>query len=156
MLKTTDEKLLVLSSIARQFNKAKIMWAVGASALLYFNNIVDEFHDLDIMVDDKDAPAAKEILLTMGTLHCSEPGKNYRTKHFFKFSIDDVEVDIMGGFAILKDGSVYDCSLNASEIIGNTLVNGQVIPLHSVQVWRRYYELMGRSAKVAVIDRFTA
>ena len=151
-VKTVEEKLLVLSEIARRLNEAGITWAIGASALLYFHRITDEFHDLDVMVDEKDALSAKEILLAMGTLHPSEGEGKYRTKYFFEFSVDGVEVDLIGGFAILKDGAAYDCGLDASQIVGSTTVNGQAVPLQSVQVWRRYYELMGRPAKVALID----
>lgn len=151
-MKTTEEKMNVLSSIAAQLNGAKITWALGASAMLYFNHIMNEFNDIDIVIDDKDALAAKELLVSMGILTNSEPGGHYGTKHFYHFLIDGVEVDVMGGFAIIQDGIVYDCSLNNSDIVSSRSVNGQMVPLHSVQVWRRYYELMRRSAKVALID----
>ena len=151
-MKTVDEKLLVLSSIAQKLNTAGVTWAVGASALLYFHQIAGEFHDLDIMVDEKDALQAKEILLTLGTLHPSVQDGRYPTKYFFEFTVDGVEVDLIGGYAIRKDGVVYDCNLDASQIAGSTEVNGQTIPLQSVQLWRRYYELMERPAKVALID----
>ena len=151
-MKTVDEKLLVLSSIAQKFNAAGITWAVGASALLYFHHIADEFHDLDIMVHEGDILAAKELLLPVGTLHPPAPEGQYATKYFFEFSIGGVEVDLIGGYAIRKDGVVHDCSLDASQITGSTTVNGQTVPLQSVQLWRRYYALMGRDAKVALID----
>lgn len=152
MQKTTEDKLRVLSSIAARLNEKNITWAVGASALLYFNKIVGEFNDLDLMVDDKDALAAKEILLTMGTLHHSDPNRRYRTKHFFEYTIDGVEVDLIGGFVILREDVEQDCSLHADEIAAKVQVNGQTIPLHSVPVWRSYYEWMGRGEKVKLID----
>jgi hypothetical protein len=153
VMKSTEEKLQVLSSIAKRFNAVKITWAIGASAMLYFNKIVDEFRDLDIVIDEKDALAAKDILLTMGTMKRSNPGEHYKTKHFYEFVVDDVDVDIMGGFVIEKDGIEYDCSLNIADIVETATVCGQIVPLHSMQAWRRYYKLMGRSSKVTIIDR---
>lgn len=152
MEKTIPEKLSVLSSIAERLNGAHITWAVGASALLYFHGIVPDFHDLDLMVEEGDALRAKELLQAMGTLHPSVREARYGTKYFFEFLIDGVEVDLIGGFAILRDGVVHDCGLEPSQITESAVVNGQEIPLHSLQEWRRYYTLMGREAKAALID----
>lgn len=155
-MKSIEEKLEVLAEIAKLFNEAKFTWALGASSMLYFNRIASEFNDIDIMIDDKDAPNAKQLLMSLGTLIDTVPGVNYRTKHFYEFTIDGVEVDIMGGFAIYKDGIVHDCSLKQTDIASYEQVNGQLVPLNSVYVWRGYYELMGRDAKVALIDAFLA
>lgn len=151
MEKTIQEKLSVLSSIAEKLNSAHIVWAVGASALLYFHALVPDFHDLDIMVDSRDALRAKELLQSMGSLQPSLREARYQTQYFFEFLIGGVEVDLMGGFAILRDGVVHDCGLDLSQITGSTQINGQRIPLHSLQVWRGYYSLMGRAEKAALI-----
>ncbi len=151
MMNDTDKKLSVLSAIAGCFNEKKITWALGGSALLYFHGIVDAFNDLDIMVEERDATDAKEILITMGIQHLSVQEERYGTTHFYEFLVDGVEVDVMGGFKIMKDGILHDCSLKTSEIVGEMTLNGQRIPLQSVLSWRRYYELMGRTAKAALI-----
>lgn len=152
MEKTIQEKLSVLSSIAGRLNGASITWAVGASAMLYLRGIVSEFHDLDIMVTVQDALRAKELLQAMGTLHPSVQEARYETKYFFEFLIGGVEVDLIGGFAIRRDGVVHDCGLDPAQITEQVTVNGQEVPLHSLQAWRRYYALMGRDGKVALID----
>lgn len=152
MEKTIREKLSVLSSIARAFNQASITWAVGASTLLYLHGIVPDFHDLDIMVTVQDALRAKELLRAMGTLQPSAREVRYETKYFFEFLIEGVEVDLMGGFAIRRDGVVHDCGLDPAQITESAVVDGQKIPLHSLRAWRGYYALMGRDAKVALID----
>lgn len=59
---------------------------------------------------------------------------------------------MLAGFVIVKDGIEYDCSLLPEQIVEYAQVNGQRIPLQSLQQWRRYYDLMGRAAKVALID----
>ncbi|HPW53071.1 MAG TPA: hypothetical protein PLI19_02885 [Erysipelotrichaceae bacterium] len=151
-MKTTEEKIQVLSEIAKRLNEEKILWAAGASVMLYLRNLVSEFNDLDLMVGEDDALRVREILLKMGTLKESAAG-SYATEHFYEFTIDGVDVDIMGGFRIVKDGTVYDCHLKSEDIKDSILVNGVIIPLDSLRNWLHYYKLMGRSQRVKVIRR---
>ncbi len=146
------QALRVLARVAKCLNDAKITWAVGGSLLLYFNGITEVFHDLDLMIFEKDALRAKEILGTLGTLQPSQGGGRYRTKHFYEFSVEGVDIDLMGGFAICSDGVVHTCALEPDQIVGSTSVEGQTIPLQSVALWRTYYEWMERTEKVAMID----
>ena len=64
----TETKIVVLKRIAHRFNEAGLIWALGASMLLYFKHITPEFHDIDLMVADDDADRARQILCEMGTL----------------------------------------------------------------------------------------
>ena len=146
-----EHKLAVLCRLAEEFNHQNLLWAVGASLMLYFKGYVDDFSDLDLMVADKDALKMEQILENAGTKLPTEKG-SFETKHFRKFIVDFVEIDMIGGFAIVKNGKVYDCDLEEVQITDWTEVNGQKIPLQSVDVWRNYYDLMGRTKKVAIID----
>ena len=58
-MKSTKEKLSVLSKLALEFNRENVIWAVGASLLLYFKGYVKDFNDLDIMVADIDSYKAE-------------------------------------------------------------------------------------------------
>ena len=147
-----QEKLNVLSKLASEFNKYEIVWAVGASLLLYFKGYVEDFNDIDLMVTEKDAIKMENILNRFGTIQLSTKG-NYETKHFREFIINDVDVDMIGGFAIVCDGQVFDCDLKQSQVVEYIEINGQKIPLHSIDLWRKYYALMGRNKKVAIIDK---
>ncbi|MDO4375172.1 MAG: hypothetical protein Q4D09_07570 [Clostridia bacterium] len=149
---STDDKLRVLGRIAALLNGDGITWAVGASAMLYFNGIVQDFHDIDIMVATEDAPRAKELLMTIGTLEPPNLLAKYATKHFYEFIIDGVDVDVMGGFAIIQNGQTIDCSLTAGQIASAVSVAGENVPLQSPALWRGYYALMGREQKVKLID----
>ena len=146
-----ERKLRLLAELGRRFDEAGCLWAVGASVLLYFRGYVDAFHDIDLMVNEKDAAKMEAVLQELGTLQPSEAG-TFRTKYFREFVIDGIEVDMIGGFVILQDGVAYDCDLQAEEIEGYAQVYGQRIPLHSVAKWREYYGRMGRSEKVTIID----
>lgn len=151
-----EHKLNVLSRIAEKLNAAGLTWAVGASLLLYFKGIVDSFNDIDLMLSVEDAEAAKNLLLGMGTLLPPKPNQKYKTPHFYEFVIDGVDVDVMGGFIIVNNGRDYDCSLTEAGIAERISVGGQAVPLQSVSDWRRYYALMGRDNKVAMIDSAAA
>lgn len=152
-MKELHQKLTVLSKIARVFNENQILWAVGGSMLLYFKGKTEIFHDIDLMVGEKDIDAAKALLLTIGDLLPEKPNPQYKTRHFLEFRVDGVDVDVMAGFIIVSDGKDYDCSLLPEQIEEYIPLNGELIPLQALQDWRKYYELMGRESKVAMIDK---
>ena len=148
-----EKKLKVLSNIAHVLNEKNVVWAVGASMLLYFKGKTDFFHDIDLMVSEDDVEKLKEQLLPMGLFAPPKLDKQYKTRHFLEFTIDGIDVDVMAGFVIVKDGRDVDCSLFPEQIEEYIQLNGETIPLQSLSDWRRYYELMGRSSKVEMIDR---
>lgn len=123
--------------------------------LLYFKGITSAFHDIDLMVADHDAECVLGILLEMGELRPSDPMPNpmYRTKTFMEFLIESIEVDVMAGFAIVHEGTVYDCSLREEQIVEKMSLGTEVIPLQSPQLWCKYYRLMGRPQKVDMIEK---
>lgn len=149
----SDKKLEVLARIAHLLNGSRVLWAVGGSMLLYFKGKTDVFHDIDLMVGEGDIEKAKSLLLTIGRLSPENHDTQYKTRHFLEFNIDGVEVDVMAGFVIVRDGKDYDCSLAAEQVAERILLNGETIPLQALSDWRRYYELMGRTSKVEMIDR---
>ena len=110
-----EEKLRVLSRMAAAFNRAGLTWAVGVSLLLWFRGYVDDFHDLDLLVTVGDAEEMENILRSMGKLQPSTRG-SYAPKRFREFTIDGVDVDMMGGYAIVRDGRVYDCELEPKQV----------------------------------------
>lgn len=152
---STQEKLNVLSKLATEFNKHSLVWAVGASIMLYLKGYVEDFNDLDIMVTAGDAQKMESILNSLGDA-LPTTKENFETKHFRKFNVEGVEIDMIGGFAIVSEGKVYDCDLHPAQITEYAQINSQKIPLHSVERWRKYYQLMGRNKKVEIIDRNTS
>ena len=154
-MEETQEKIQLLLRIAHRLNEAGVEWALGASMLLYFKGITSDFHDIDLMVADCDAECVRTILSEMGELCPPDPMPNpmYRTKAFMEFLIDSIEVDVMAGFAIVHEGTVYDCSLREDQIVENMLLGTEVIPLQSPRLWCKYYRLMGRPQKAEMIEK---
>ncbi len=147
-------KLSVLAMIAKELNERHIVWAVGASMLLYFKNKVPDFHDIDIMVSENDVEAVKDILLRYGSLQPPNPNARYKTKCFLEFSIDGVDIDVIAGFVIVNDNREYYFPLQAQDIQDYVMLGDTEIPLQSLSEWRKYYLLMGRMEKVKIIDGF--
>ena len=77
-----QEKIQLLLRIAHRLNEAHVEWALGASMLLYFKGITSDFHDIDLMVADRDAECVRTILSEMGESCPSDltPNPMYRTK----------------------------------------------------------------------------
>lgn len=144
---TMEKKLLVLSKIAKVLNERNITWAVGASGMLYLNGITDAFHDLDIMILEEQIESAKDAMAAFGKPLERKPNPQYQTKHFLEYIVEDVEVDMMAGFAIVKDGVSYSTPFDKYHIEKYVTVNGQSIPLQFLSDWERYYALMGRPQK---------
>lgn len=150
----TEEKIRLLKRIAHRLNEAQVEWCLGASMMLYFKGIVSEFHDIDLMISVDDVEVVKTILSEMVTLCPSdhEPNPMYQTKCFMEYVIDAIDVDVMAGFAIVRDGEIYDCSLYKEQITDQRMLDGEVIPMQSPRLWCRYYRLMNRSAKADMIE----
>ncbi len=149
---TVEHKLTVLSQIAKELNQKNVTWAVGASLLLYVKGIVTDFHDIDIMVAEDDVNEAKAVLFSFGTMQPPNPNIAYKTKHFMEFIVEGVEIDVMAGFVIVNNNKENQISFEKEDIKENIKMNGVSVPLQSVEAWRTYYQLMGRSEKVALID----
>lgn len=146
-----EKKIEVLKQIAHRFNEAHIMWALGASMLLYFKGITEEFQDIDLMVANDDVERVRIILSEMGEIQPPNPNPKYRTKTFMEFIINSIDVDVMAGFSIISDGKIFDCSLQEEQIVEKMPLGTELIPLQSPPLWREYYRLMGRTEKVKMI-----
>lgn len=142
-----EKKLQVLSQIAKALNERGISWAVGASAMLYFNGIANAFHDLDIMIWEEQIESAREAMAMFGAPLEREENPQYRTRHFLEYIVEGVEVDIMAGFVIMKDGIAYSAEFDGSHVEKYVMVKGQRVPLQRLSDWERYYTLMGRPRK---------
>ena len=151
-MKTIEEKLKVLSKIAESFNKANIHWAVGGSLLLYLKGITDRFNDIDLLIYNDHARKAMELMMELGQMRVLDRNC-YRAEHFYIFDVDEVEVDIMGDYYVPKNGMEERIALDKDADIEWMHLGSQMVPLDSISMWRRHYDVMGRKNKVDMIDR---
>lgn len=141
-----------LKRIAGKLNGSGITWAVGGSMMLYLRGRTRNVHDIDLMVEESQAERAKELLGTMGKSMPDKDNAQYATRHYNKFLVDGTEVDLIAGFAIVKDGVAHECPLLRKDITERYDLEGTPVPLHGLSVWREYYTLMGRREKAALCE----
>ena len=150
-----EKKLKVLSALAADLNESDILWAVGASAMLFLRGIVPEFRDIDLLVCEEDVAAAEEILLRRGKSLPVADDCRFGGKHYRKFEVDGVEIDLIAGFVVnSEDGQQHVCPLQVEEVDGCVDVFDQAVSLHSVQTWYQYYAWMGRADRVKTIEEY--
>jgi MoaA/NifB/PqqE/SkfB family radical SAM enzyme len=147
-------KLNVLEKVASLFSQSGISYALSSSCLLYFHGLVSDFHDLDFMIKEKDADKVIELLKPLGAFQERIPNEQYQTKRFLEFTIEGVEIDIMGGFVIVKDGKAYPCPFTPKSIGGVSYLHGVPVYLGRLEDWLTYYTLMGREAKAKIISDY--
>ena len=152
-----QKKLEALARLAADLNENDVLWAVGASAMLFLRGIVQDFHDIDLLVCEEEVEVAKEILLRHGTLLPTRPDDRFGSHHFLEFDVDGVEVDLIAGFVVNSaDGKQQICPLQVEEVDACVDVLDQAIALHSLQVWYQYYTWMGRKDRIKNIEDYLA
>ena len=152
---TIDKKLKVLELFAKRLNEADINWAIGASLLLYFKNIVEDFNDIDVVLEVDGVIKLQEIFEELGAeaLPISDNG-GFKTTCFLKYVLDGVLIDVMAGFKVVDESGTHDCSFKASDVSECYMLNGIKIPLDKLNNWERYYSLLKRPNKVKLIQDY--
>ena len=69
-----------------------------------------------------------------------------------EFTVEGIDVDVMAGFSIERDGKLFDCSLYPEQIVENMNLGTERIPMQSPQLWCKCYRLMGRAEKAAMVE----
>lgn len=124
----------------------------GASALLYFKGVVQDFGDIDIVTAVDELPKIETALNGLGTLKPENPENRRKARVYLEYLIDGVPVDIMAELIFQGDDRERRFSLGEDAVKDFILLEGTRISLQSVQEWRMYYALMGRTEKVRLID----
>lgn len=145
--------LNTLSHIASNINKNNISWCIGASLLLNFHSLVDNPQDMDIIVDKFQAEELTSLLSSLGKVGSKGSLYPYATEHFYQYIVEDLSVDIMGGFKILHDKGIYEFILDSQSIVDCKDINNVSLPLSSLEDWFVLYQLMpNREPKVTLIE----
>ena len=144
-----------LSYIGLKLNEGRVIWAVGASILLYQYGLVDKPNDIDILVDLKDIEKADKILKTIGEKKEWKKTDDYSTKYFYEYVINGIDVDVMSGLRINYNKGVFEYNFCGSSISEVKKINGVDIPFTSLEEWYVIYQLIsGREAKVNMIEKY--
>lgn len=146
--------LNTLSYIGEKLNKAEILWGIGASVVLNQYGLISNPNDIDIIVDIKDIEKANEVFKSLGKKKPIKETSIYSTKYFYEYIVNDIDIDVMAGFAINFDENTYEFSFDSKSITEVKSINGVDIPLTSLEDWFILYQLIpNKELKVDIIEK---
>lgn len=144
-----------LALVVDEINKKGIRWVAGSSIVLYFYRLIENPNDLDIFIHENDALEMDSFLSDLGEKKPNEYREPFKTKYFTSYTVFEVDVDLMGGFAISHPKGVYKFIFDEKAITSVEELNGIKIPLSSLEDWFILYQLMpGREKKVKLIEQY--
>jgi len=141
---TLGNKLTALAKAARELNDSGAVWAVGASALMYLEGDAETFGDLDLLIGQGWMDAARQALRTAGAQELAPrpPSDVYLTEQFCECRLDQVDFDLLCGFAVRREGVAYRYPFEARRIVKTVAVLGENVPLSPPADWYVLYRLM--------------
>ncbi|MBF4692369.1 GNAT family N-acetyltransferase [Fusibacter ferrireducens] len=146
----------VLFKIATQLNEAKVTWAVGASIVLDYYDLLDKPpRDIDLIVQVDDVEKVDHILETLGKKQSWEKSEQYSTPYFYEFIIDDIDIDVMAELTINTSQGQFRYHFDKKYIHSVWSEMGTEVPLTSLEDWFVLYGLMeNREEKVKRIGDY--
>lgn len=151
-----QQKFSALQKIAREFNAEDITWAIGGSLLLYIRGLSDQFEDIDLIILERDALLSQRLLIKHGPMQPINPDEKYRTRGFFEFIIDEVDIDLMCVLSIMSDGIETLFPFDESYIERFEPFGVEQLPLMYLEDWYLIYLIIGREPKIALLDEYFA
>lgn len=111
---------------------------------LFLNGIVDEFHDLDFIIELSDTEKVKEVMEKIGAILKETGGNGYcESDVYMHFQLERVDIDIISGFRLLTFGTNFQYKFNENELLTCYIKNFTIplIPLEALYVL--YYMMEG-------------
>ena len=142
-----------LAKAAHELNRAGVVWALGASALLYVKGVVETFHDVDLLILPEHMPAAHKAFVQLGAKAkpAAPPSLTYATPFFEEFTLDGIDFDLLGGFTIRRKDAIYRYPFGEDRIAEMLSYQEETIPLTPLSDWVVLYLLMPRRSSKAVL-----
>lgn len=145
----------IVLSLAKHLNENDVHWGIGGSYLLKSYGILEEVHDLDIIISDLDIVKAIKIMDQIAIRTESPIKQEYKTKNFFVYSYRGLSIDVMSNFRIAHEKGVYEFLFDDQSIVHSKNIDGIILPFTSLEDWLVAYKLMlGRSSKVQMIEDY--
>lgn len=123
----------VLLRILEETSKKGVVLALSCSGSYFFQGLIDDFHDYDVIVERESIDQFIEIFLNLGGVleygQKKENEKIFASKVFCSGQLDGVEFDIISEFTITTYNTKYVYDFKADEI---ELING-LIPVCPIE-----------------------
>ena len=153
------ERRDVFVRLAQAFTDAEINWTVGCSLSLFFRGIVDDFHDIDLIVSLSDIETIDKIMKAFGAELVDNTGNGYcESDQYRHYYLGRTDIDIIAGFRVNTFNTTYHYELSTSDIDDIDLIDIE-IPLLALEVmYILYYMMEGwqpkRRFKRQLIERY--
>ena len=153
------ERKDVFITLAKAFTNAGVNWTVGCSLSLFFRGIVDDFHDIDLIVSLRDIDIIDEIMENYGAELVDNTGNGYcesdKYRHYY---LGRADIDIIAGFRVNTFNTWYHYELSTNDVDTIDLIDIE-IPLLALEVmYILYYMMEGwqpkRRFKRQLIERY--
>lgn len=137
--------------IANTLNENGFEWSLGASMMLKLRGIDVTVDDIDLIVKTDEIDRLEKVLRPFNPKKEHESSK-YPTSHFYEFSINDIDVDIMIGFKVNTHEGVY--TFNNACKVDKIDIDGTIVYLSSLEEWLKAYIAMNRIDKILAIQKY--
>lgn len=144
-----------LIKIANELNQHNVHWALGGSLMLLHHGLVDDAHDIDLMVTIEDFKIASHVLDALGIRmkNRDEISTLYQTEYFVEYKVDGYDVDLMAGLQISHANGIYRYCFDELSVTDSKWHDDVKINYASLEDWYVLYLLMPhRSIKVQKIE----
>lgn len=145
----------VLKEVSDILNSINCLWAVGGSLVLYKKGLWKSPNDIDILVNFEDVKKIKSIMDIRYTKLELEHKDDFKTKAFFGYNINGINVEFMGDFKIVVDDNIYSFILDEKAIVETMIVEDTIVKMTSIEDWLIAYALMGDpKGRVPIIKEY--
>ena len=137
-----SERKEALFTIYDELNKANIRWGLACSTNLFIRGVVDEFHDLDFIVDIKSISKIEKIMGKLGAILKETGGNGYcESDIYMHFQFGRIDIDFISGFRVMTFGTHFEYYFNPEEL---QYINFEErnIPLISMEALYLLYSMM--------------
>ena len=124
------------------FQKSGVRWGLACSMNLFLRGVVDEFHDLDLLVEAKDIGKIITIMEKNGAKLIATGGNGYcESDVYMHFQFGRIDIDIISGFRLITFGTSFLYEFNENEL-DKIEVDKTEIPLISMEALYILYSMM--------------
>ena len=128
--------------ITTEFEKHQVRWGLACSMNLFIRGVVDEFHDIDLLIEAKDVEKVTKIMDENGAELIATGGNGFcESDIYFHFQFGRIDVDIISGFRLVTFGTCFLYEFNEGELDFIT-IDRKKVPLISMEALYLLYSMM--------------
>lgn len=143
----------IIESLAKEFNKRNLTWAIGGSFLLKRYGINDGFDQLDIMVSEDSVKKMNSVMNDMAEKLEVVNNESYQTDHFSSYQIQNQTINIICNLKCnFKDSFAYN--FDKEDISTQYISNNEKIYFSDLLDWYIIYQEIDSTSTTELIERY--